>query len=94
MASMVMLILAPTLVTFAERPYPIGIGTISARTSASLCATVSDAVGNLAVILAAIGVFGTGAGWPDIVVAGVMGVLGLSAARTVIAQARGELRGA
>lgn len=52
----------------------------------------NDAIGNLAVMLAALGVFGTGAGWPDILVAAVMGVLGLSAARTVIAQARRELK--
>ncbi|MEC4722244.1 cation transporter [Noviherbaspirillum sp. CPCC 100848] len=55
-----------------------------------LC-TRNDAVGNVAVMLAALGVFGTGAGWPDIVVAAIMGVLGLSAARTVITQARAEM---
>lgn len=42
-------------------------------------------------MLAALGVFGTGAGWPDILLASVMGVLGLTAARTVIGQARREL---
>lgn len=52
----------------------------------------NDAIGNLAIILAALGVFGTGSGWPDIAVAAVMGVLGLTAARTVIAQARSEMR--
>ena len=56
-----------------------------------LC-TRNDAIGNVAVMLAALGVFGTGSGWPDIVVASVMGVLGLTAARTVITQARGEMR--
>ncbi len=56
-----------------------------------LC-TRNDAIGNVAVMLAALGVFGTGAGWPDIVVAGIMGVLGLSAARTVIKQVHGELK--
>ncbi|WP_334186810.1 cation transporter [Noviherbaspirillum sp.] len=56
-----------------------------------LC-TRNDAIGNVAVLFAALGVFGTGAGWPDIVVAMIMGVLGLSAARTVIMQARGELK--
>ncbi|RJG07364.1 cation transporter [Noviherbaspirillum cavernae] len=56
-----------------------------------LC-TRNDAIGNVAVMLAALGVFGTGAGWPDIVVASIMGILGLSAARTVIAQARRELK--
>jgi hypothetical protein len=37
-------------------------------------------------------VFGTGAGWPDIVVASIMALLGLHAARDIILQARGELR--
>ncbi|KXV34637.1 cobalt transporter [Gluconobacter thailandicus] len=37
----------------------------------------NDAIGNLAVLLAALGVFGTGTGWPDIIVACVMGGLGL-----------------
>ena len=55
-----------------------------------LC-TRNDAIGNVAVMLAALGVFGTDAGWPDIVVAVIMGVLGLSAARTVITQARAEM---
>ena len=54
----------------------------------------NDAIGNLAVMVAAFGVFGTGTNWPDLAVAAVMGVLGLSAARSVIAQARGELRAA
>lgn len=51
----------------------------------------NDAIGNLAVMLAAVGVFGTGTAWPDLIVAGIMGVLGLSAARRVINQARREL---
>ena len=57
-----------------------------------LC-TRNDAIGNVAVMLAALGVFQTGSGVPDLLVATVMGLLGLSAARTVILQARGELRG-
>jgi Co/Zn/Cd efflux system component len=52
----------------------------------------NDAIGNLAVMAAAFGVFGTGTNWPDLVVAVVMAALGLSAARSVIRQARGELR--
>lgn len=52
----------------------------------------NDAIGNLAVMAAALGVFGTGSGWPDLAVAAVMGVLALSAARSVIQQARAELR--
>lgn len=56
-----------------------------------LC-TRNDMIGNLAVMLAALGVFGTQAGWPDIVVASIMACLGLSAARDIIKQARAELR--
>lgn len=58
-----------------------------------LC-TRNDAIGNVAVMLAAMGVFGTGSGLPDIVVAVVMGFLGLSAAKVVVSQARGELKAA
>jgi Co/Zn/Cd efflux system component len=39
--------------------------------SAWIC-TRNDVLGNLAVLLAAIGVFGTGTGWPDIIVAAIM----------------------
>ena len=52
----------------------------------------NDAIGNVAVMGAALGVFGTGAAWPDLAVAGVMGLLALTAARSVIAQVRHELR--
>lgn len=55
-----------------------------------LC-TRNDMIANLAVLLAAIGVFGTKAGWPDIAVASVMAFLGLSAARDIIGRARLEL---
>ena len=57
-----------------------------------LC-TRNDAIGNVAVMAAALGVFGTGSAWPDLAVAAVMGTLALAAARSVIAQARAELRG-
>ena len=52
----------------------------------------NDAIGNVAVMVAALGVFGTGRGWPDLIVAGVMGGLALSAAVAVIRQARREWR--
>lgn len=55
-----------------------------------LC-TRNDVIGNMAVLAAAVGVFGTGSGWPDLAVAILMGSLGLSAARSVIRQARQEL---
>lgn len=56
-----------------------------------LC-TRNDAIGNVAVMFAAFGVFQLGSGMPDLVVATVMGLLGLSAARSVIIHARRELR--
>lgn len=52
----------------------------------------NDAIGNLAVVAAALGVAGTSTGWPDFGVAVVMGLLALSAARSVLLQAHGELR--
>eukprot|EP01034_Spumella_vulgaris_P030841 gene30843-38121_t len=55
-----------------------------------LC-TRNDMIGNVAVMLAAAGVFGTQSGWPDLLVAGVMGILGLTAATAVIRQAHYEL---
>src|SRR5688572_825136 len=53
----------------------------------------NDALGNLAVMLAALGVFGTGSAWPDLLVAGLMGALALTGAWSVLRQARAELRG-
>jgi Co/Zn/Cd efflux system component len=52
----------------------------------------NDAIGNVAVMLAALGVAGTGSAWPDLGVGVAMGILGLSAARSVISHARQELR--
>src|SRR5574343_628690 len=54
----------------------------------------NDAIGNVAVVLAAAGVLGTGSAWPDLAVAVLMAALGLSAARSVMGQARRELRAA
>jgi Co/Zn/Cd efflux system component len=51
----------------------------------------NDALSNVAVMLAAFGVFGTGSAWPDLAVAGVMAVLAISAGVSVVRQARGEL---
>ena len=51
----------------------------------------NDAIGNVAVLLAAAGVFGTGSGWPDFVVAALLSSLALAAAASVIAQARREI---
>ena len=51
----------------------------------------NDALGNLAVMAAAVGVFGSATAWPDLAVAAVMGLLALSSARVVMLQARREL---
>lgn len=59
--------------------------------SAWIC-TRNDVLGNLAVLLAAIGVFGTGNGWPDVVVAAVMAGLALQGAVIVLRHALSELR--
>ena len=59
--------------------------------SAWIC-TRNDVLGNLAVLLAAVGVFGTGTGWPDIVVAAIMAGLAIQGAATVIRKSLGELR--
>src|SRR4030088_38248 len=59
--------------------------------SAWVC-TRNDVLGNLAVLLAALGVFGTGTGWPDIIVAAIMALLAIQGAARVIRQASAELR--
>jgi Co/Zn/Cd efflux system component len=55
-----------------------------------LC-TRNDAIGNVTVMLAALGVFGTGTAWPDLAVASVMAGLAISAGWTVMSHARREL---
>jgi Co/Zn/Cd efflux system component len=59
--------------------------------SAWIC-TRNDVLGNLAVLLAALGVFGTQTGWPDLIVAAIMAALALQGAATVIRQALDEMR--
>lgn len=59
--------------------------------SAWIC-TRNDVLGNLAVLLAALGVFGTGTGWPDVIVAAVMAGLALQGAVLVLRHAMSELR--
>src|SRR3546814_20053917 len=53
----------------------------------------NDAIGNVAVMLAAVGGFGTQPAWPDRGVAVIMGWLGLTAAVRVLRQGRQELVG-
>ena len=59
--------------------------------SAWIC-TRNDVLGNLAVLLAALGVFGTGTGWPDIIVAATMATLALQGSASVARHALAELR--
>ncbi len=47
----------------------------------------NDAIGNIAVMLAALGVWGMSSGWPDLIVAGIMAGLFLSSASQIIRQA-------
>ena len=51
----------------------------------------NDAIGNIAVMLAALAVLGTGSAWPDLAVAAGMAVLALLGGWSVINQARGEI---
>ena len=54
----------------------------------------NDAIGNLAVLAAALGVFATGTLWPDLAVGVVMASLALWAGQSVVRQSRAELRAA
>jgi cation diffusion facilitator family transporter len=54
----------------------------------------NDAIGNVAVMLAALGVLGTGSAWPDLIVAGVMATLALTGGVQVFREAYAELRAA
>jgi Co/Zn/Cd efflux system component len=51
----------------------------------------NDAIGNLAVLAAALGVFGTGQGWPDLAVAAIMAALAIWGSLDVFRHARGDL---
>jgi Co/Zn/Cd efflux system component len=59
--------------------------------SAWIC-TRNDVLGNLAVLFAALGVFGTGTGRPDVMVAAIMAALAVQGATTVVRQSLKELR--
>jgi Co/Zn/Cd efflux system component len=52
----------------------------------------NDAVGNIAVLLAAAGVFGTETSWPDLIVAGIMATLSISGGGQIVRHALAELR--
>lgn len=48
--------------------------------------------GNAARMIAALGVWGTATGWPDLVVAGIMATLFLNSAIKILVQSRAEMR--
>ncbi|WP_062763050.1 cation transporter [Falsirhodobacter sp. alg1] len=54
----------------------------------------NDVIANVAVLLAALGVFGTGTGWPDFIVASLMAGLALQGAATILRDATCEWRSA
>ncbi|MEE4152822.1 MAG: cation transporter [Erythrobacter sp.] len=60
------------------------------RRSVWICSR-NDAIGNLAVVVAALGVFGTGQAWPDLLVAAIMAGLAIWGSAEVFAQASREL---
>lgn len=61
------------------------------RRSVWICSR-NDAIGNIAVAAAALGVFGMGTAWPDIVVAVVLALLGVSGGWQIVGNVRTELR--
>jgi Co/Zn/Cd efflux system component len=58
--------------------------------SAWICSR-NDVLGNLGVLLAALGVFGSGTLWPDIIVAAIMATLAFQGSVTVVRQSLDEL---
>ena len=52
----------------------------------------NDVIGNLAVLAEALGVFGTGTGWPDIIVAAIMAALAIWGGVQIVQHARRELQ--
>jgi len=52
----------------------------------------NDAIGNIGVMIAALGVWGTATGWPDLIVAVIMAGLFLSSAWQILTQSIQELR--
>lgn len=61
--------------------------------SAWICSR-NDAIGNLAVLSAAAGVFGSGSAWPDLIVATIMAGFSVSGGWRIVRRAHFELRGA
>lgn len=89
MGSIGFLALAANIVS-AALLYAFRSGNANMR-SVWLCSR-NDAIGNVAVMLAAGGVFSLGSAWPDLLVAVIMAGLALSGSFAIIRQATGEMR--
>lgn len=88
MGSIALIALAAN-VTVALMLYSFREGDANMR-SVWLCSR-NDAIVNVVIALAAVGVLGTGSMWPDLAVAVVISALALSASVSVIRQARSEI---
>jgi len=62
----------------------------SNRESVWICSR-NDAIGNIAVMIAALGVFASETKWPDLIVAFIMAGLAISGANKIIKKARNEM---
>ena len=51
----------------------------------------NDAIANIAVVAAAVSVFGTGTAWPDLIVASIMAGLGITGGWKIVRLALSEL---
>lgn len=70
------------------RPYKDGDANVR---SVWLCSR-NDAIGNVIVMVAALGVWGTASAWPDLIVAGIMAGIFLTSSVQILRQAWGEYR--
>ncbi len=70
--------------------YRFRAGDSNAR-SVWLCSR-NDALGNIAVMFAAGGVFALGNVWPDVIIAAILAALAVSASWQILKQAKGELK--
>ena len=52
----------------------------------------NDAIGNIAVMMAALGVWGTASRWPDLIVAAIMAALFVASSVQILRRSTAELR--
>ena len=73
-------------------PPPALQGTAMPTCARSGCARANDAIGNVVVMVAALGVWGTATAWPDLIVAAVMAGIFLTSSVQILRQAWAEHR--